>query len=260
MLKRSFVGRQEPAVALLYTPGSLAEAAAVARSAEADGADGIAVEISDLSLEERTTDGFRGVMNAVCLPFMFIDYRKDKFCGADDDARQRYLLTAAEAGADVIDVIGDLYAPAPRELTMDPAAVKRQKSLIRKIHAKGAHVLISSHMPKEALKAEEVLDHLLIQRDRGADILKIVVRCDSDEEFVESVRTMLLLRRELDKPFIYLAGGRFGRAVRYLGPKLGVAVEFAVHDYDARGGYPQPTIRSFRQVLDNFCWDAENSR
>ena len=79
MLKRSFVGRQEPAVALLYTPGSLAEAAAAARSAEADGADGIAVEISDLPLEERTLDGFRGLMKAVCLPFMIIDYRKDKF-------------------------------------------------------------------------------------------------------------------------------------------------------------------------------------
>ena len=259
MLKRSFVGRQEPAVALLYKPLSLAEAAALARSAEDDGADGIAVEISELPLEERTVDGFRGLTKSVCLPFMFIDYRKDKFCGADDDARQQHLLKAAEAGADVIDVMGDLYAPAPRELTFDPAAVARQKRLIDEIHARGAHVLISSHVLQEMLRAEEVLEHLQVQSSRGADILKIVVKCDSDEDFVESVRTMLLLRRELDKPFIYLAGGRFSRAVRYLGPKLGVAVEFAVHDYDSRGIYAQPTIRSFRQVLDNFHWDAGNS-
>ena len=242
-------------MALLYKPASLGEAAAVARSGEADGADGIALEISALPAGERSAEQFRGLIRSVCLPFMFIDYRGDAVCGADDDARQKHLLAGAEAGADVIDVIGDLYAPAPRELTMDPAAVKRQKALIRKIHAKGAHVLISSHMPKEALTAEEVLDHLLIQRDRGADILKIVVRCDSDAEFTESVRTMMLLHRKLDRPFIYLAGGRFGRAVRYLGPKLGVAVEFAVHDYDARGNYTQPTIRSFRQVIDNFHWN-----
>ena len=259
MLKRSFVGRQEPAVALLYKPCSLAEAAALARSAEADGADGIAVEISNLPLEERTLDGFRGLMKAVCLPFMFIDYRKDKFCGADDDARQQYLLMAAEAGADVIDVMGDLYAPAPRELTSDPAAIARQKKLIDEIHARGAYALMSSHLQQEALKAEEVLAHLRSQSERGADILKIVVKCDSDEDFVESVRAMLLLRCELDKPFIYLAGGRFSRAVRYLGPKLGVAVEFAVHEYDSRGTLAQPTIRSFRQVLDNFHWDAVNS-
>ena len=256
MLKRSFVNRQEPAVTLLCKPGSLAEAVALARSAESDGADGIAIEISDLPLEERTRDAFRSLIDAVPLPFMFIDYRGDKFCGKDDDARQQYLLAAAEAGADVIDVIGDLYAPAPRELTQDAEAIARQRKLIDEIHTRGAYALMSSHITNEHLRAEEVLDHLRAQSDRGADILKIVVRSDSDEEFVESVRTMLLLRRELDKPFIYLASGRFGRAVRYLGPQLGVAVEFAVHDYDAKGIYNQPTIRSFRGVIDNFNWRA----
>ena len=65
---------------------------------------------------------------------------------------------------------------------------------------------------------------------------------------------MLLLNKELDKPFIYLAGGKFGKMVRYMGPKFGVAVEFGVHDYEPGGIYSQPTIRSFRKVLDNLHW------
>ena len=254
MLKRSFCNRQEVAVSLLYKPRSAAEAVAVARSAEADGADGIALEMSALPEEDRSTETLRGIIGCVQLPFMFINYRNDSIHGADDEARQQYLLRAAEAGADVIDVMGDLYAPAPRELTSDPAAIAKQRALIDEIHAKGAHVLISSHATKEFVPPEDVLAMMKEQSARGADILKVVTAVNTDEEFQESVRTMLLLNKELDKPFIYLAGGKFGKMVRYMGPKFGVAVEFGVHDYEPGGIYSQPTIRSFRKVLDNLHW------
>ena len=136
---------------------------------------------------------------------MFIDYRYDVAYGADDDARQQSLLTAIDAGAEIVDVIGDLYDPSPRELTMNPQAIVRQKDLIGQIHARGGKALMSSHMPGESLKAEEVLAHLQEQSSRGADYLKIVVKVDSDEECVEAIRTMLLLHRSLEKPYIYLA-------------------------------------------------------
>lgn len=254
MLKRSFVNRQEVAVSLLYKPHSAAEAIAVARSAEADGADGIAIEISRLPEEDRSFERFKGIINSVQLPFMFIDYRKDMICGDDDDARQVYLLRAADAGADVIDVMGDLYAPAPRELATDPAAIAKQKALIDDIHARGAHVLISSHATGEFVPPEDVLAIMKEQSSRGADILKVVTKVDTEEEFQEAVRTLLLLHKEIEKPFIYLAGGKFGKMIRYIGPKFGVAVEFGVHDYDSEGIYSQPTIRSFRKVLDNLHW------
>lgn len=258
MLKRSFVNRQECAVALLYKPHSAAQAVALARSAESDGADGIAIEISKLPEEARSIESFRSIINCVQLPFMFINYRKDIICGADDDKRQEYLLRAADAGADVIDVMGDLYAPSLRELTFDTAAVAKQKALIDKIHAKGAHVLISSHALTEFVPPEDVLEMMKVQSSRGADILKVVTIVNTEEEFQESVRTLLLLNKSLDKPFIYLAGGKFGKMIRYIGPKFGVAVEFGVHDYDTEGIYAQPTIRSFRNVLDNLYWDLGN--
>ena len=93
------------------------------------------------------------------------------------------------------------------------------------------------------------------QSSRGADILKVVTRVETGEEFQEAVRTLLLLHKEIEKPFIYLAGGKFGRMIRYMGPKFGVAVEFGVNDYDETGIYTQPTIRSFRKVLDNLHWE-----
>ena len=258
MFKRSFVNRQEPAVALLYKPHSAACAIAGARSAEMDGADGIALELSNMAAEERTLEKFKEIITSVQLPFMFIDYRNDSIFGADDEARQKFLLTAADAGADVIDVMGDLYGPAPRELATDPQTIARQMKLIDDIHARGAHVVMSSHATGEFVPPEEVLEIMKAQSSRGADILKVVTKVDNEADFMESVRTLLLLHREIKKPFIYLAVGKFGRIVRYMGPKFGVAVTFAVHDYTAAGNYNQPTISSFKKVFNNLHWDIEN--
>ena len=258
MLKRSFINRQETAVALLYKPHSAAQAVAGALSAESAGADGIAIEISAMPESDRSIDVFRKIITSVPLPFMFINYRKDCICGNDDEGRQRYLLTAAEAGAEVIDVMGDLYAPAYRELTFDSVAVARQKALIDEIHARGALALISSHATGEFVPPEDVLEMMKVQSSRGADILKVVTKTDTEEEFLEACRTLVLLHRELDKPFIYLASGRFGKMIRYMGPKFGVAVEFAVYDYDTEGIYKQPTIHSFRKVMEHLHWDIEN--
>ena len=75
---------------------------------------------------------------------------------------------------------------------------------------------------------------------------------------LEGVRTLLLLHKELEKPFVFLGGGKYGRFIRYVGPRLGAAIEFAVHDYLPGVSYNQPTIRSFRGVLENFRWDISD--
>lgn len=258
MERRSFFNRQTPAVALLYKPESMNQAIAEALSAEADGADAIAIELALMPPEDRTLEKFRSLVGSVQLPFMFIDYRKDKWLGADDEARQKVLLLGAEAGAEVIDVMGDLYDPSPLELTHNPKAIARQKKLIDRIHKMGAKVIMSSHMTSTARSAEEVLEHLREQSSRGADILKIVVSIDTEEAMLEGVRTLLLLHKELDKPYVFLGSGRYGRFIRYIGPTLGAAIEFAVRDYSPALIYCQPTIRSFKGVLEHFQWNIDN--
>ena len=258
MGKRSFFNRQTPAVALLCNPEGLNQAIALAMSAESDGADAVALELGQFALEDRTPEKFRALIQSVPLPFMFIDYRNDRFLGADDEARQKFLLMGAEAGAEVIDVMGDLYDPSPLELTHDPAAIAKQKVLIERIHAAGAKVIMSSHMTTVERSAEEVLAHLREQSSRGADILKIVVGMDTEAAMLEGVRTLLLLHKELEKPFVFLGAGRYNRFIRYIGPTLGAAIEFAVHDYLPAMTYRQPTIRSFKGVLENFHWNIDD--
>ena len=252
-MRGSFFGRARTVVtALFHIDGDMEKDLALIRLSAAEGAQGIALQLEDFPPELRTVDHYRKLMDAAPeLPFMFISYRKDRYFGNDDAGRQKCLLLAAEAGAEVIDVMGDLYAPAPFELTFDPAAVAKQKALIEAIHDRGAKVVMSSHT-SQARTAEEILAHLREQASRGADILKIVTRADTEEELIEAFRTTMLLERALDKPFIQLCGGKFSRPHRYLAPKFGLAVAFATPE--DKSGAVQPSIRRLRTVLDTIDW------
>jgi 3-dehydroquinate dehydratase type I len=255
-MKKSFLNRQNTAVTALFTGKTVAELLAKTRNAAANGADGIAVEIHNLPPELRTVDTFKTLVDEVPLPFMFICYRSCQWYGSDDEARQEFLLRAAEAGAEVIDVMGDLYCKSEDELTTDPAAIEKQKKLIEEIHARGAKALISSHMFQLAPKsADEVLAYLTAQSDRGADICKIVTNGNTEEAFVEAIRTDLMLSRVFPKPFIHLTGGKYGRLHRFMGTKLGLAATFGVSGYDDTP-YNQPLISSFKTVRDLIPWDA----
>lgn len=169
-----------------------------------------------------------------------------------DDERAQEMMRIVEAGAVSVDIIGNLFEPsAPRELAQSKEAVKKQKSLIAEIHSRDGEVLISSHMD-EVLEAEEILDHLLCQVDRGADIAKIITRCDTDEDFLESIRTLHLLDRKMTAPFIFLCNGKFGRLQRFLAPVLGSMLSFGVQRYSELSNGFQPQIGSAKLVLDEM--------
>lgn len=253
MHKPSFFNREKSAVTLLSGVSSVSEMIALAKTAQDQGADAVAFEILWLPLEERTVEKFKAVIESVPLPFMFICYRNDQFLKGDDEARQEYLLRAVDAGAEVVDVMGDLYDPSPRELTFNKEAITKQKALIEEIHRRGGKVIMSSHM-QEFLQPQEVLAHMKEQASRGADILKMVIKVDTEEEMVKTMETFFLLKKEIKQDYVFLANGKFGPLVRYLGLKMGVAIEFAARGYWPPSGAVQPTVNSFRKVEENLHW------
>ena len=84
MQRKSFFNRQATAITALFHGSTISELLALARTAEFQGADGIAIQLEKLPPEERTVDNFRYIMQAVHLPFMFICYRSDNWFGDDD--------------------------------------------------------------------------------------------------------------------------------------------------------------------------------
>lgn len=253
-MKYSFLTKPQPVLTGILAGQTPQELIAKSRNSESVGAQGIAIDLSDLKPEFRNLDSLQSVIDSVPLPFMFYFYRKDKWMDSDDDARQELLLAAADAGAAMIDVMGDLYDPSPMELTHDPAAIDKQKCLIDTIHAKGSEVVISSHMPCSRT-TEQVLEHLRQLESRGPDVVKIVTGVNTEEELAEAFRTTLILKRELKTPFIHLCNGKFSRPHRFLSPAMGVSIFFAVLHYEERYGFTQPTIQAFKTVLENLHWN-----
>lgn len=254
MKGRSFLSCPSGAISLLCRPASVDEAVALARTALDAGADGVTVELNRFPVAARTLAGFREIVSSVPLPFMFTDYREDEFLGADDEARMASLLTAAEAGAEFVDVMADLYCPSPLQIATDEAAVARQRAAIDAVHRLGAKVILSSHILDRARTADEIVAQLRMEAARGADVVKLVTMMDTSEAFVEGVRAMTRLRTEMKTPWVFLAGGQYGRMQRFLGPHFGCAIEFAVHDYLAGTPYNQPTIRNFKKAAAAIAW------
>jgi 3-dehydroquinate dehydratase len=253
-MKYSFLNKPYPVITGIMAGQTPQELIAEARNAEFAGAQGIAIDLSDLKPEFRNTESLKGVIDSVALPFMFVFYRNDRWNNSSDEARQEVLLTAADAGASMIDVMGDLYDPSPMEITHNSAAIDKQKKLIDKIHAKGADVVMSSHMSCSRT-TQQVLEHMKEVESRGPDVVKIVTCVNTADELAEALRTTLTLKRELKVPFIHLCNGLYSRPHRFIGPALGTAIFFAVSRYEPRYGMGQPTIQSMRTVLDNIHWN-----
>ena len=231
-------------------------AIALARAGYNDGADGTCFELASFPPELRTVDVFRRIVNAVPLPSIFCVYRNDAFLGGDDEARMEGLLKAADAGADFIDVMADLFDPSPDQISHSPDAVARQRAAIDEVHARGAKVIVSSHIPDHPLSADQVLRHLKAEADRGADVCKLVAAMPTAADYSQGVEALAQLRSSFDRPYIFLGSDTFGRLLRFTGPSFGCGVEFAVHDFDPSATYDQPTIRALRQSMDSVLWQA----
>ena len=240
----------------LCRPVDESHAIALARAGYSDGADGTCFELAGFPPELRTVDVFRRIVNAVPLPSIFCVYRNDVYLGGDDEARMEGLLRAAEAGADFIDIMADLYDPSADQISYSPDAIARQRAAMDAVHERGAKVILSSHILEHPISADQAVAHLKAEAERGADVCKLVSIMPTAADFSEGVEALARLRASFDRPYIFLGGGTFGRLQRFTGPSFGCGVEFAVHDFEPSSTYDQPTIRALRQSMDAVLWQA----
>ena len=160
-------------------------------------------------------------------------------------------MRLAKCGATLCDVIGDLWqCGAPCQMAHDENAIKKQMELIDKIHAAGAEVILSAHVHK-VISAEKVLEIAREQKRRGADVCKIVTWADDREGEVENLRITTLLKKELDIPFLYLAGGE-SKILRRIGPMFGSCMWLCVDERNENSAPLQPDFSQIKAVKQNF--------
>ena len=248
-MKKSFLSPERPILTGMLNSQTKEEAIAEVARLRADGAEAYGILLDRLLPAYKTRESIGEIFAAMDdLPIYATNYMRNNtepHLTWDDLAKG--MLMARELGATLIDVPADAYLSTEGEVTYDEGAVKRQKDLIRELHAMGAEVLMSSHVLK-FLPKERVLALAHAQLSRGADIAKIVTNAESEEELIENFEASLLLKREIGKNFLFLCNCSHAIPHRILGPALGGCMFLCIEN--AREWVAQPPLREARLILD----------
>ena len=213
--------KSETVISALVRERTIEAAVEEARLGVADGADAVMFDLSEMPKELWTAGTYRKLVE--CVPVSV------SFCCYDLSDMKRLppidtpMLEAAACGTAYVDV--------------SPSAVAAAKE-------RGAKVIVSEHLLDRSASFDEAVAIFRRQQECGADIVKLVARMDTQEEFAEAKRVMAFMRDEFLLPWIYLGLGEFGFEQRFLGPEYGCAMTFALHR-PFPGKKDQPLIKDF---------------
>lgn len=139
----------------------------------------------------------------------------------------------------------------PKEIVTDNAVISKQCELIERVHSAGAEVLLSCH-PGIPMTCEQVVELALFLEQRNPDIIKIVTVANNDSDLLESIKTMMTLKKELKTPVSYHASGAAGMLSRILNPILGGQIAFCVDRYNAASVMEQIDLRTAKAIVDGM--------
>ncbi len=256
-----------PAIAGVVREKSSKAAIAEIKNCVYGGADMIDLHLS--CLEDKSLDTLKHIIEYTQLPILALNYNTTYEwgnLGMTEEEREELFLRAIDAGAMGIDMQGyTFHAPSktafygenkysftrdnPKEVVTDEATISRQCELIEKVHAKGAEVLLSCH-PGVSMKADQVVDLALFLEKRNPDIIKLVTVAKDEEDLAESIRAMLLLKKEVKTPVAYHANGQPGFPSRIINPLLGGQIAFCVDRFSDGSTLEQIDLRTARAVVD----------
>ena len=251
MMRPTFLQYEKPLLTVMLQCETPETAIGRIRNALPLGADAFGLQVESLLPAYHTPQTYQQLFDEMRdKPCYVTNYRFAHNAGCSDETLADGLVTLAENGATLCDVMGDFFCRHPEELTDDKAAIKKQMELIDTLHQKGAEVLMSSHILKYT-PAERVLEVALEQKRRGADIIKIVTGADTMEQQIENLRITDLLKRELGAPFLFLSGGQ-SSLLRRVGIHLGCCMALCVYEHDALSTPSQPLLSIMKTVRDGI--------
>ena len=248
-MRHSFVNMEKPPVLLGMSPVSVEDALQTMALGLDQGAEGFCIQMEDLIPEQHNANSFKKIIDAAGgRPVYATDYRPKNRPFTEDELAKNALLLA-DCGADLVDVLGDLYDPQPFQMSYDPAAVEKQMHLVEKLHEKGVEVLMSAHV-QQYRTTEQVMEIALAQQARGADVVKMVTKAENMDQQLENLRTQALLKQELKAGNLFLSNGEC-RLHRRVGPMLGACMYLCRLNHEVAN---QPTLASALAFRDNYPW------
>ena len=222
-------------------------------------------------LDDTSVESLKSIISSSALPVLALNYNCTydwEHAGFSEEERVASFLRAIEAGAAGIDIQGYTYhLPSksgfcgedkysftkrnPKEIVTDKAVIEKQCELIERVRAAGAETLLSCH-PGIAMNTEEVVELALFLEKRNPDMIKIVTRADNEDDLAESIRTMLILKKEVKTPVSYHVNGAAGMLSRIINPLLGGKIAFCVDRYNEGSTMEQIDLRAAAAVVENI--------
>ena len=262
-------GISAPAIAGVIREKTSTAAIAEIKNCMYDGADMIDLHLS--CLENDDVETLRRIVCSSKLPILALNYNSTvhwRDCGLTEEERIDSFLRAVEAGAAGVDMQGyTFHAPSkdgfcgedkysftkgnPKEVVTDSVIISKQSEFIETVHSKGAEVLLSCH-PGIAMNSTQVVELALFLEKRNPDIIKIVTAATNEDEMLESIKTMLLLKKEVKTPVSYHANGKFGGFTRIVNPALGGQIAFCVDRFSESSTMEQLDLKTAKTIIDNI--------
>lgn len=250
-MKQSFFNREKSLLTVMVQADNPERIKELMDKSVHEGAEAFGIQLEQLESRYKTKEIYKDMFSyAEDKPLYITNYRHTKNEGKSDEQLAEELLEMADIGADLCDVMGDCFDPQQGEMTYNETAVKKQMDLIKELHAKGAKVLMSSHIFK-FIPANEVLKIALEHQRRGADISKIVVGAENREEELENLKIINMLKEKLGIPFLFLSSGEC-RILRRIGGELGCCMYLCVYEYDSFATPQQPLLKNIKLIRDTI--------
>lgn len=254
-MKPTFLKYQKPLLCCMIPDDTPERCIETIMNAHYDGADAFGFQLEGWRPEFLNEETMRQVFK-YCMgkPIYVTSYRNGSNKGKTDDECAEVLFTAIRAGATLVDVMADYYDPQPYEITYNEDAVAKQKLLVEKLHAVGAEVLMSSHTHTH-IDEDGLVKYAKAQRERGADVCKIVNYGFTEEQADTNFRAILRIKREVGGKFLFLSNGDCCYPLRQIGTSLGVCMWLCVESYKPGTSREQPLLRAMKQVRDNLFYN-----
>ena len=238
-MKKTFLEFDKPLLTVMVQADNPDRIKELIKKSIPEGAEAFGMQLEKLKPEFRNREVYKELFSYSDKPVYVTNYRGYKNEGKTDEELSLELLELADCGAVLCDVMGDIYDKQPDELAIDKSAIEKQIALVKKLHEKGAQVLMSTHILKYT-PAERILEIALEHQRRGVDICKIVSGAETMAEQIENMRIINLLKENLKIPFLFLSGGE-SKVMRKIGGELGCCMYLCVVEHD-----------SFQQKLNLF--------
>ena len=258
-----------PAIAGVIREETAIKAIAEIKNCLYDGAEMIDLHMS--CLQDTSVENLRRIISSSKLPVLALNYNT-RYNGSDagltEEERVQSFLRSVEAGAAGVDIQGYTYhLPSksgfcgedkysftkgnPKEIVTDEEVIEKQCELIERVHGMGAEVLLSCH-PFIPMKSEQVVELALFLEKRNPDIIKIVTYANTDEDMIESIKTMVELKKAVKTPVSYHAAGPKGRLSRIINPALGGQIAFCVDRFSESSTMEQLDLKTAKAVVDGL--------